>query len=104
MATKKKMFKKKINFAKESKEPEKTIVSHKIHTIEFIHFSDGSNQIKRTNKGFTLIELIGMLNLAKDQVMGVLDEKMAPSNARVMRYANNELIIDPIKPLPKEKK
>ena len=47
---------------KEYKES-KTITKHKIWTVECIDYSDGSSSMKRTNDGFNILELKGLVAL-----------------------------------------
>ena len=46
---------------------DKKVVKEKVYTVKLIFFDDGSTQLKRTNDGFNVFELLGVLNLSSQE-------------------------------------
>ena len=46
----------------------KTILKRKVWTIEILEYSDGSNQMNRTNDGFNINELMGIASFVQQEL------------------------------------
>jgi hypothetical protein len=57
---------------------EKKIVKVQTYTIEVIHYDDGMTDMKRTNDGFSVFGLIGILSLVINHLYGVVANSYKP--------------------------
>lgn len=57
------------------------MTNHKIYTIE-TYKSDGKNCMTRTNKGFTSIELLGILEFAKLEILKQMAGEIKPDKIK----------------------
>ena len=48
------------------------VIKEKFWTITERIYEDGSGTLQRTNNGFTLLELIGLVKLAESELIGVM--------------------------------
>jgi hypothetical protein len=62
----------------ESKEIDTKVVKIQKYVIEVNHLSDGSTEMRRTNDGFSAIELIGMCGMIKREVFLQMDGHLKP--------------------------
>lgn len=63
---------------KKSKVEESTIISSKVWTITINTDSDGVQTMKRVNDGFNPMELLGIIDFVKDDIMAQVRGKIKP--------------------------
>lgn len=63
---------------KKSKVEESTIISSKVWTITINTDSDGVHTMKRVNDGFNPMELLGIIDFVKDDIMAQVRGKIKP--------------------------
>ena len=56
----------------------KDIIKKRIYTIEQIMYTDGTTELKRTNDGFNALELMGLLELSKDDIIDQIKGAVKP--------------------------
>lgn len=57
-----------------SKEREKETTSIQKYTIQISHYADGTSQMHRENNGFSVIELMGILEIVKENLLEVVSK------------------------------
>jgi len=66
----------------------KAVVKTKKWTIEHIIFEDGTSGLSRTNDGFNSFELIGLLEISKDDIIKQIKGEIKPD------VVNRTLIVE----------
>ena len=56
----------------------KKIVRKQIYTIECMEYSDGTNAMKRVCDGFNSIELLGLLDYIREEILKQMKGKIKP--------------------------
>lgn len=59
-----------------SKEREKETTRIQKYTIQISHYADGTSQMHRENNGFSVIELMGILEIVKGNLLEVSAENL----------------------------
>lgn len=49
--------------------PKKTIIKDQKYIIQLIQYSDGSSLLKRNNKSFAVVELLGLLEIVRADLL-----------------------------------
>jgi hypothetical protein len=57
---------------------DKQVISKRKWTIEHITFNDGSTALSRINDGFNAFELMGLLELSKDDIINQMKGNVKP--------------------------
>ena len=57
---------------------EKTIINKQQWIVEHITYSDGTTELTRTNDGFGALELLGLIEISKDDVIDQIRGKVTP--------------------------
>jgi len=75
----------------------KTLIK-KRYTIEQIEWDNGTGTIRIRNDGFTVIELLGLISIAKDELLVLLREntksELENKNYRIDRKSKNSSIFN----------
>jgi hypothetical protein len=71
---------------------EKKIIKKQKWIVEFILYNDGTTEMKRTNVGFNALDLIGVLELSKDDIINQIKGNVKPDviKRKVKTYENNK--------------
>jgi hypothetical protein len=56
----------------------KEIIKKRTYTIEQITYIDGNTELKRVNDGFNALELMGLLELSKDDIIDQIKGVVKP--------------------------
>ena len=54
-------------------------IDTKTYTIKLITYNDGMTELQRRNDGFGVMELLGMLSVANDDIIGGLKDSVKPT-------------------------
>jgi len=65
--------------SKTPKKPRKKSVRKQTWTIEIEHYDDGSTTMRRTNDGFTAIELVGLSHIVSSDIIDQIAGKVKPT-------------------------
>jgi hypothetical protein len=64
------------------KKQDKQIFSKKKWTIEVITYSDKTSTMNRTNDGFTIVELLGLCELCKHEIIEQMMGRIKPTTVK----------------------
>lgn len=70
----------------------KEVKSSQKYTFDLIHNTDGSSEMRRSNKGFSVIEIIGITALVQNDMMKLLRENVKPID-KITRTSTDSPII-----------
>ena len=63
---------------KESMTNNKKVITKRKWIVEHIMYDDGTTQLSRTNDGFNSFELMGLLELSKDDIINQIKGNVKP--------------------------
>lgn len=75
-----------------SKEREKETTRIQKYTIQISHYADGTSQMYRENNGFSVIELMGILEIVKENLLEVFKDAITEVNEVSIKSNNSPLI------------
>ena len=75
-----------------SKEREKETTRIQKYTIQISHYADGTSQMHRENNGFSVIELMGILEIVKENLLEVFKDAITEVNEVSIKSNNSPLI------------
>ncbi len=52
----------------------KKIIKRKLYSVIVLYYSDGTAKMLRRNRGFSCVELLGILSLVKNNVLGLFNQ------------------------------
>lgn len=62
------------------------------YTFEIIHYEDGHSVINRKNENFSVIEMIGISEIIKENVIGVFKGAIKPADEVNIQSTNSPII------------
>ena len=74
---------------------ERKVKSVQKYTFEIIHYEDGHSVMNRTNEGFSVIEMIGISEIIKDNLMGILKGAVKDTNEKNIKSSGSPVIHKP---------
>lgn len=74
---------------------ERKVKSVQKYTFEIIHYEDGYSVMNRTNEGFSVIEMIGISEIIKHNLMGVLKGAVKDTNEKNIKSSGSPVIHKP---------
>ncbi len=70
----------------------KEVKLHKKYTIEVITYTDGTSTIKRNNKGFSVVELLGLMEIAKTHLINVFKDCVQKADKENLKSSDSPII------------
>jgi hypothetical protein len=83
----------KLNNKKMSKE--RKVKSVQRYTFEIIHYEDNHSVMNRTNEGFSVIEMIGISEIIKDNLMCILKGAVKDTDEQIIKSSDSPIIHKP---------
>jgi len=68
----------------------KKVITLRKWIVEHIIYNDGTTELKRTNDGFNALELMGVLELSKDDIINQIKGNVKPDIIKRKVKLNNE--------------
>jgi hypothetical protein len=68
----------------------KKVITLRKWIVEHIIYNDGTTELKRTNDGFNSFELMGLLELSKDDIINQIKGNVKPDIIKRKVKLNNE--------------
>jgi len=68
----------------------KKVITKREWIVEHIIYNDGTTELKRTNDGFNSLELMGLLELSKDDIINQIKGNVKPDIIKRKVKLNNE--------------
>jgi hypothetical protein len=77
------------------KKEERKVKSIQKYTFEIIHYEDGYSTMNRNNDGFSVIELLGVVSIVQNNLMGLFERAVKPNDEVNINSTNSPLIHKP---------
>ncbi len=84
----------------ETKTKKRKVKSVQKYIFEIIHYDDGHSVMNRTNDGFSVIEMIGISEIIKENLMGIFKNAVKETDETNIKSSKSPLINQPQTPQP----
>ncbi len=75
-----------------SKKTERKVKSIQKYTFEVIHYEDGYSTMSRNNDGFSVVELLGVVSIVQNNLLGLFESAIKPADETKVKSTNSPLI------------
>lgn len=74
---------------------ERKVKSVQKYTFEIVHYEDGYSVINRTNEGFPVVEMLGICEIVKHNMMEILKSVIREPDEENIQSSNSPTIHEP---------
>ena len=71
---------------------ERKVKSIQKYTFEVIHYEDGHSTMNRSNDGFSVMEMLGVVSIVQNNLMNVFEQALKPNDEVNVNSTNSPLI------------